>query len=42
MPLVGFHETVIWETVIWETVIWETVIWETVMRMALRLSGFRV
>jgi hypothetical protein len=37
MPLVGFHETVIWETVIWETVIWETV-----MRMALRLSGFRV
>jgi hypothetical protein len=32
MPLVGFHETVIWETVIWETV----------MRMALRLSGFRV
>jgi hypothetical protein len=32
MPLVGFHETVIWETVIWETV----------MRMALRLSGFQV
>jgi hypothetical protein len=32
MPLVGFHETVIWETVIWETL----------MRMALRLSGFRV
>lgn len=32
MPLVGFHETVIWETVIWETL----------MRMALRLSGFQV
>jgi hypothetical protein len=32
VPLVGFHEAVIWETVIWETV----------MRMALRLSGFQV